>query len=128
MKQVAGGLRLDLAQFRELEAFAQFGSDLDKTTQAQLARGSRLVEILKQPQYKPMSVEDQILTIYAATNGYVDDYPIEALGKYEKELHSFFEAKHSEILNELRERKTLDDDLKKKINSALDEFKKEFAV
>jgi F-type H+-transporting ATPase subunit alpha len=128
MKQVAGGLRLDLAQFRELEAFAQFGSDLDKTTQAQLARGSRLVEILKQPQYKPMPVENQILTIYAATNGYVDDYPLEALGKYENELHSFFETKHPEILNELREKKSLDDDLKKKIGNALDEFKKEFAV
>ncbi|MEE8423357.1 MAG: F0F1 ATP synthase subunit alpha [Thermodesulfobacteriota bacterium] len=128
MKQVAGGLRLDLAQFRELEAFAQFGSDLDKTTQAQLARGSRLVEILKQPQYKPMPVEDQILTIYAATNGYVDDYPIEALGKYEKELHSFFETKHPEILNEIREKKSLDDDLKKKMDSALDELKEQFSV
>lgn len=128
MKQVAGGLRLDLAQFRELEAFAQFGSDLDKTTQAQLARGSRLVEILKQPQYKPMPVEDQILTIYAATNGYVDDYPIEALGKYEKELHSFFKTKHPEILNEIREKKSLDDDLKKKMDSALDELKERFSV
>lgn len=128
MKQVAGGLRLDLAQFRELEAFAQFGSDLDKTTQAQLARGSRLVEILKQPQYKPMPVEDQILTIYAATNGYVDDYPIEALGKYEKELHSFFKTKHPEILNEIREKKSLDDDLKKKMDSALDELKEQFSV
>ncbi len=128
MKQVAGSLRLDLAQFRELEAFAQFGSDLDKTTQAQLARGSRLVEILKQPQYKPMSVQNQILTIYAATNGYVDDYPLEALGKYEEEMQSFFETRHPEILNELREKKSLDDDLKKKIGSALDEFKKELAV
>jgi F-type H+-transporting ATPase subunit alpha len=128
MKQVAGSLRLDLAQFRELEAFAQFGSDLDKTTQAQLARGSRLVEILKQPQYKPVSVEDQVLIIYAATNGYVDEYPIEVLGKYEEELYAFFEAKHAAILDELREKKSLDDDLKKKVSSALDEFRELFVV
>lgn len=128
MKQVAGGLRLDLAQFRELEAFAQFGSDLDKTTQAQLARGSRLVEILKQPQYKPIPVENQILIIYAATNGYVDDYPLEALGKYEQELYSFFETKHATMLDELREKKSLDDDLKKKVSSALDELKELFVV
>ena len=128
MKQIAGSLRLDLAQFRELEAFAQFGSDLDKITQAQLARGSRLVEILKQPQYKPIPVENQILIIYAATKGYVDDYPLDALGKYEQELYSFFETKHATILDELREKKSLDDDLKKKVNSALDELKELFVV
>jgi F-type H+-transporting ATPase subunit alpha len=128
MKQIAGSLRLDLAQFRELEAFAQFGSDLDKITQAQLARGSRLVEILKQPQYKPIPVENQILIIYAATKGYVDDYPLDALGKYEQELYSFFETKHATTLDELREKKSLDDDLKKKVNSALDELKELFVV
>lgn len=128
MKQVAGGLRLELAQYRELEAFAQFGSELDKTTQAQLARGMRLVEVLKQPQYKPIPVEKQILIIYAATNGYVDQYPVEAIGKYEEDLYTFFETKHPEILQEIREKKTLDDELKTKINKALDELKELFVV
>ncbi len=128
MKQVAGGLRLELAQYRELEAFAQFGSELDKTTQAQLARGMRLVEILKQPQYAPLPVEKQILIIFAATNGYVDDYPVEAIGRYEEELYTFFETKHPEILEEIREKKTLDDDLKAKIKKALDELKELFVV
>ena len=89
MKQIAGTLRLDLAQYRELAAFAQFGSDLDPATQRQLARGGRLVEILKQGQYKPLSVEKQVLIIYAATNGYIDAYPIGALRKYEDELDAF---------------------------------------
>ena len=128
MKQVAGGLRLDLAQFRELEAFAQFGSDLDKATQAQLARGSRLVEVLKQPQYEPLPVEKQILVIYAATNGYVDDYPLEAINRYEKELYTFFETRHPEILNEVREKRTLDSELKGKIDKALSELKEEFVA
>ncbi len=128
MKQVAGGLRLELAQYRELEAFAQFGSELDKTTQAQLARGMRLVEVLKQPQYSPLPVEKQILIIYAATNGYVDEYPVEAIRKYEEELYTFFETKHPEILQEIREKKVLDDELKAKINKALDELKELFVV
>ncbi len=128
MKQVAGGPRLDLAQFRELEAFAQFGSDLDKATQAQLARGSRLVEVLKQPQYEPLPVEKQILVIYAATNGYVDHYPLEAINRYEKELYTFFETRHPDILNEVREKRTLDSELKGKIDKALAELKEEFVV
>ena len=128
MKQVAGSLRLDLAQYRELEAFAQFGSDLDKATQAQLARGERLVEILKQPQYKPLPVEKQALVIYAATNGYIDDYPVDTIGKYEKELLTFFETKHPEILKEIIEKKNLDSDLKTKIDNALNKLKESFVA
>ncbi|MEW6441708.1 MAG: F0F1 ATP synthase subunit alpha [bacterium] len=123
MKQVAGSLRLDLAQYRELEAFAQFGSDLDKATLAQLERGKRLVEVLKQPQYKPLPVEKQIVLIYAATNGYVDDYPVDAIGKYEQELYQFMESRHPEIFAQVREKKTIDDAFSEKVNQALDEFK-----
>ncbi|MBI3541221.1 MAG: F0F1 ATP synthase subunit alpha, partial [Deltaproteobacteria bacterium] len=128
MKQVAGTLRLELAQYRELAAFAQFGSDLDKATQGQLARGARLVEILKQGQYQPMSVFKQILTIYAATNGYIDAYPVEKAGKYLAEMALFIETKHPDILKTLEEKKALDDGLKKKINQALDEFKERFVA
>jgi len=123
MKQVAGTLRLELAQYRELAAFAQFGSDLDTATQRQLARGSRLVEVLKQGLYKPLPVDKQILIIYAATNGYVDGYPLEALKRYEQELYTFFDTRHPEIVQELREKGTIDDDLKAKINKALDELR-----
>ncbi|MBI5903562.1 MAG: F0F1 ATP synthase subunit alpha, partial [Deltaproteobacteria bacterium] len=123
MKSVAGTLRLELAQYRELAAFAQFGSDLDPATQKQLARGSRLVEILKQGQYKPLPVEKQVLIIYAATNGYIDAYPVSALKRYEEELYSFFDTKHPDVIKEMREKKALDADLKAKVNSAFDEFK-----
>ena len=123
MKKVAGTMRLDLAQFRELAAFAQFGSDLDPTTQRQLARGGRLVEILKQEQYKPLSVERQVLLIYAATNGYVDDYPVSALKKYEEELYTFFETRHPEIISELTEKKAMDEGLKGKVEQAMEELK-----
>ncbi|MBW1823468.1 MAG: F0F1 ATP synthase subunit alpha, partial [Deltaproteobacteria bacterium] len=108
MRQVAGSLRLDLAQYREMAAFAQFGSDLDKATQAQLAKGSRLVEVLKQPQYKPLSVEKQIMIIYAGNNGYLDDFPESSLKKYEEELYPFIEEKFPEIERELKEKKELD--------------------
>jgi F-type H+-transporting ATPase subunit alpha len=128
MKQVAGSLRLDLAQFRELEAFAQFGSDLDKATMAQLERGRRLVESLKQPQYKPLPVEKQVLLIYAATNGYVDAYPIEAIAKYEQELNAFFESKHPQLLADIREKKQITDDLGQRVNKALDELKASFSL
>jgi F-type H+-transporting ATPase subunit alpha len=128
MKQVAGTLRLSLAQYREMAAFAQFGSDLDKATQMQLARGARLVEILKQPQYKPLPFEKQVLIIYAANNGYVDDYQISVLRRYEQELYAFFDGRKSDILSELREKKAIDDDLKAKITAALDELKKEFTA
>lgn len=128
MKQVAGSLRLDLAQYREMEAFAQFGSDLDKATLAQLERGKRLVEILKQPQYVPLPVEKQIVIIYAATNGYVDQYPVDALAKYEQELYSFIESRHPEIFSELREKKTITDEFSAKLNKVLDEFQAAFVV
>ena len=123
MKQVAGSLRLDLAQYREMAAFAQFGSDLDKATQAQLARGSRLVEILKQDQYTPLTVEKQVLIIFAATNGFTDDYDESVLGRYESELYLFAESKFAEVLTEIKEKKKIDDDLKLKVENLLNEFK-----
>jgi F-type H+-transporting ATPase subunit alpha len=128
MKQVAGTLRLNLAQYREMAAFAQFGSDLDKATQMQLARGERLVEILKQAQYQPLAFEKQVLIIFAANNGYLDDYPVSALKRYETELYSFFDTRKADALSELRDKKAIDDDLKGKLTAALDEFKKEFTV
>jgi F-type H+-transporting ATPase subunit alpha len=128
MKQVAGTLRLSLAQYREMAAFAQFGSDLDKATQMQLARGQRLVEILKQPQYRPLPFEKQVLLIYAASNGYVDDYPVLALRRYETELYAFLDGRKESLLADVRNKKAIDDDLKAKITAALDEFKKEFTA
>jgi F-type H+/Na+-transporting ATPase subunit alpha len=128
MKQVAGTLRLELAQYRELAAFAQFGSDLDTATQRQLARGSRLVEILKQGQYKPLAVEKQILIIFAATNGYVDAYPASALKRYEEELDKFFYTKHPELINELKEKRAIDDAMKQKLKKVMDDFKGLFVV
>ena len=128
MKQVAGSLRLDLAQYREMAAFAQFGGDLDKATQAQLARGSRLVEILKQPQYKPMPVDKQILLIFAGTNGYLEMYPESVLQRYEQELTYFAEKQHPEVYQEIREKKALDADLEKKIKNLLEEFRGNFKV
>jgi len=126
MKQVAGSLRLDLAQYREMAAFAQFGSDLDKATQAQLARGSRLVEILKQDQYAPLPVEKQVLIIFAATNGYVDEYDESVLGRYETELYQFAETKFADVVAAIREKKNIDDDLKLKVENLLNEFKEVF--
>ncbi len=123
MKQVAGSLRLDLAQFRELEAFAQFGSDLDKVTQAQLARGTRLVEILKQPQYEPMPVEKQVAIIFAATNGFVDEYDVRALAEYERQYLSYLESSHPEVLQEIKEKKVISGDLEAKMKQILQEFK-----
>ena len=123
MKQVAGSLRLDLAQYREMAAFAQFGSDLDKATQAQLARGSRLVEILKQDQYTPLAIEQQVLLIFAATNGFVDEYDETVLGRYEQELYPFAESKFAAVLAEIKEKKKIDDDLKLKVENLLNEFK-----
>lgn len=123
MKQVAGSLRLDLAQFRELEAFAQFGSDLDKVTQAQLARGTRLVEMLKQAQYEPMPVEKQVAVIFAATAGFVDSYDVRALGEYEKQYLSYLESSHPDILKEIKEKKIISAELEGKMKSILEEFK-----
>jgi F-type H+-transporting ATPase subunit alpha len=123
MKRVAGTLRLELAQYREVEAFSQFASDLDKITQAQLARGSRLVEALKQGQYEPLPVEKQILIIYAVTNGFVDDYPVEKVKDYEKELYLFIEAKHKTVLEAIRKMKEINDDLADKIKKALQQLR-----
>ena len=128
MKQVAGTLRLDLAQYREMAAFAQFGSDLDKATQMQLARGERLVEILKQPQYQPLSNEKQILIIFAANQGFLDDYPVSVLRRYEAELMVFFDSRKSDLVAELKSKKSMDDELKAKFIAALNEFKKEFTA
>jgi F-type H+-transporting ATPase subunit alpha len=123
MKQVAGTLRLELAQYREMAAFAQFGSDLDQATQRQLNRGSRLVELLKQGQYEPLPVERQILIIYAGTNGFVDELPLTVLKKYEQELYSFIESKHPDIYDDILKKRELDSDLRAKLNKALEEFK-----
>ena len=126
MKQVAGTLRLELAQYREMAAFAQFGSDLDQATQRQLNRGSRLVELLKQGQYEPLPVEKQILIIFAGTNGFIDELPVSALKKYEQELFSFVESKHPDIFEDILKKRELDGDLRGKITKALEEFKGTF--
>ncbi|WP_291493620.1 F0F1 ATP synthase subunit alpha [Desulfurella sp.] len=123
MKQVAGMLRLSLAQYRELAAFAQFGSDLDKVTLQQLNRGSKLTEILKQPPFAPLPVYKQILIVYAGNNGFLDDLPNKALKKYEEELYKFVETKYPDIFKEIKEKKTISDELKSKIDKALEEFK-----
>jgi len=128
MRQVAGSMKLDLAQYREMAAFAQFGSDLDPTTQRMLARGSRLVEVLKQGQYKPLPVERQIVTIYAASKGYVDGLAVEVIGRYERELEAFMENQHPDIYQDILSKRQFDDDLEKKLNAALDEFKARFTV
>ena len=126
MRQVAGSLRLDLAQYRELAAFAQFGSDLDKASQAQLNRGRRLTEILKQKQYAPLSVEKQVLLVFAGTNGYLDDLDVEVCAAFESELYRYVENAHAGLLKEIREKKTLDDELRSKLKEALKEFKERF--
>jgi F-type H+/Na+-transporting ATPase subunit alpha len=128
MKQVAGTLRLDLAQYRELAAFAQFGSDLDKATLAQLNRGQRMYELLKQEQYKPLPVEQQILVIFAGANGYVDDVAVNAVKKFETELLRFVTSKNQALLDDIKSKKQLDDDLKARIKSAIEEFKKSFTA
>ena len=122
MKQVAGTLRLDLAQYRELEAFAKFGSDLDKSTQAQLNRGMKLVELLKQPQYQPMSAEREVMSLYSGTRGFLDQVPTERVSEYEAQMLSFVERKYPEILSEIKEKAIIDDALDAKMKSALEEF------
>ena len=128
MRQVAGTLRLDLAQYRELAAFAQFGSDLDKSTQAQLNRGQRFVEILKQPQYQPLPVERQVVILYAGTTGLLDDIEVGRLQRYESELYAFLETRHPALLATLADKQALDDDLKASLNGALGEFAEQFSV
>ena len=126
MRKVGGSLRLDMAQFRELEAFAQFGSDLDKATQRQLNRGRRLVEILKQPQYKPIPAEKEVMILFAGTYGYLDEWPVEAMSKYEQQMLVFMENKNPDLLKEIKEQKTISDALEEKLKKALDDFKGSF--
>src|SRR5579862_4103699 len=126
MRQVAGSLRLDLAQYRNLAAFALFGSELDKVSQAQLNRGSRLVEILKQPQYSPLPVEKQVLILFAGGNGMLDDLPVEQCRLFESELYAFMDSAHSGLLQTIREKKAMDDQLKGQLNGILKEFKERF--
>jgi len=126
MKQVAGTLRLDLAQFRELAAFAQFGSDLDKATLAQIERGKRMVELLKQDQYVPMSMEEQVIVLFAGTKGYLDDVPVESVRKFEDELLRYMRDNKADIQKEIREKRAVDDDLKNRLIQAVEDFKRGF--
>jgi len=126
MKQVAGTLRLDLAQFRELAAFAQFGSDLDKATLAQIERGKRMVELLKQDQYVPMSMEEQVIVLFAGTKGYLDDVPVESVRKFEDELLRYIRDNKADIQKEIGEKRAVDDDLKNRLIQAVEDFKRGF--
>jgi len=126
MKEVAGSLRLDLAQYRELAAFAQFGSDLDEATRNQLERGKRIVEVLKQPQYVPMPVEQQVLIIWAVTNGHLDSAPVEKINEFEEKLFDFMKTKKATLLDQIAKEKTLEDKTIKELEKALEEFKKGF--
>ena len=128
MRQVAGSLRLDLAQYRELAAFALFGSELDKSSQQQLTRGARLVEVLKQAQYSPLPVEKQILIIYAGTAGMLDDLPAEQVRSFEAELYRFMDSTQGTLLGTIREKKTLDDQMKNQLRAILKEFKDRFVA
>ena len=128
MRQVAGTLRLDLAQYRELAAFAQFGSDLDKATQAQLTRGARLVEILKQPQYAPLPVERQVALIYAGTNGYLDSIALADVRPFETELYKFIETRHPQVFKDIVAKKQLDDPTKAALDGAVKQFAADFAA
>ncbi|MBN2908052.1 F0F1 ATP synthase subunit alpha [Polycladomyces sp. WAk] len=128
MKKVAGTLRLDLSQYRELAAFAQFGSDLDKATQARLARGERVVEILKQDEHQPMPVEKQVVSIYAVTKGYLDDIPVADVRRFEKEFHAYLDSEGKEILQGIREKKELTKEIEENLKKALETFKKGFVT
>ena len=128
MRQVAGTLRLDLAQYRELAAFAQFGSELDKATRAQLSRGQRLVELLKQPQYEPLAVEQQIMIIFAGTTGLLDDIAVADVQKFERELYRFVETRHGAVCAAIREKQQLDEQLKTDLTAVIKEFAADFAA
>lgn len=125
-KQVGATLKLDLAQYRELAAFAQFGSDLDKATLSQLNRGQRLTELLKQPQFQPLSMEEQVVILYAGTNGFLDDVKVEYVGAFESDFYPYMETVQSEILHDIAAKKALDEDLKKRLSAAIQEYKKNF--
>ncbi len=128
MRQVAGSLRLDLAQYRELAAFAQFGSELDKATQAQLARGQRLTQVLKQDQFVPLPVEKQVLVIFAGTNGYLDDIEVSEMERFERELYAFADAHAGSLLARIAARKMLDDEIRDDLKKTMAEFKEQFAA
>jgi len=128
MRTVAGSLRLDLAQYRSLAAFAQFGSDLDKASQAQLNRGQRLTELLKQNQFSPIPVEKQVLSLFAGVNGYIDDIPVSDVRRFEAELRSFAENGYPGVLQAIREKKELSPDIKQQVESLIKEFKQRFAA
>ncbi|MDO5535933.1 MAG: F0F1 ATP synthase subunit alpha [Desulfovibrionaceae bacterium] len=128
MKQVAGTMRLDLAQYRELAAFAQFGSDLDKATKAKLERGARLVELLKQPQYQPSPAQEQVASIYAATNGYLDDIPVDKVRDFEAKYLSYLRDTKKEVLEAIRDKKVLDDEVKSMLNAAIESFKQGYTA
>ena len=127
MKKIAGMLRLDLAQFRELEAFAKFGSDLDKSTQQQLTRGQRMVEILKQDQYVPMSIENQVAIIWAGNSGHLDEIALEEIKRFEGELIAYLETNFTSTLSAIAEKGELTDEIISDLEKAVDEFKKAFA-
>ncbi|MDH3329627.1 MAG: F0F1 ATP synthase subunit alpha, partial [Desulfobulbaceae bacterium] len=126
MKQVAGTLRLDLAQYRELAAFAGFGSDLDAATQAQLTRGERLVEILKQPQYKPLPMEKQVTILFAGAKGFLDELPVDTLADYERELYTYIEANEPSIFSEMKEKEEISPSLEEKMKKAMTTFGETF--
>ena len=128
IKEVSGTLRLDLAQYRELQAFAQFASDLDESSRKQLERGQRMVEVLKQPPYSPLPVENQVVIIYAGSNGYLDDIPVSAVTKFEAELYPYIEAKYPDIFEQIRNKKALDKDIEEALDKALNEFKAIFSA
>lgn len=128
MKKVAGTLRLDLSQYRELEAFAKFGSDLDQSTQKRLKRGERIVEVLKQPQYSPMSIEKQVIIIYAVVNGYLDDIPVDNIERFESELLSYLDTSYPEIGKFIKEEGSLKEEIENKLKKALEEFKEGFVI
>src|SRR5215210_4073809 len=127
MRSVAGRLRLDLAQYRELEAFSSFASDLDAATKKQLERGARTVEMLKQPQYQPVPVEKQVVVIYAVTNGYLDELPVPQIRKWEHDFLDYLEASHPKVLSDIRTKKSLDDDLSNRLKAAITGFAPMFA-
>jgi F-type H+/Na+-transporting ATPase subunit alpha len=126
MRQVAGSLRLNMAQFRELAAFAQFGSDLDKATLSQLNRGQRLTEILKQDQYTPLSVEKQVAIIFAGTNGFLDDLDVADCRPFEQLFYRFLETSHGALLQKIREKKAIDDDIKGELGKVIKEAKEKY--
>jgi len=128
MKQVAGAIKGELAQYREMAAFAQFGSDLDAATQRLLARGARLTELLKQPQFSPLQVEEQVVVIFAGTRGYLDPLEVSAVGRFEEDLLRYMRENHSDLLDKIRDEGKLSDELEGKLKSAIDKFAEHFAA